>query len=656
MKRLSHWPAAALAATSDSQVIRELGSVEPMPGTAISPTSSPPATVPVSSPGLGLVPTRRTSLGAEVSATGPHILTIALEDYYQVGAFNRLIQRGQWYRFERRIEGSTMRALDLLDQFQARATFFVLGWVADTMPELVRLVTARGHEVASKGYYHRNIGQLTPAEFRDDLTRAREALERAGGHRILGYRVADAWFQPHDLWALDVLAEEGYEYDSSIGPILRTYSSQPWRRFAHLHRYGERTLWELPISTADVFGMLVPIAGGNYFRQLPHGFVRRAVAHWTRTYSAPYIMYFHTWELDPDQPKIHSAPFVSRVRQYRNLDRMADYLRYFLERYEFTSAAAYLGLEQESLRPEEVRGRRRNSAGVVNIVSQTPEIAIVSPTPEGVPAFSVAGLLPASERAVDDEIVDPDVVVAVATPAPVTVVIPCYNEELILPYLANTLTSVENELTEYNFTFIFVDDHSTDGTWDALHRVFGDRPNSVFIRHAVNCGVAAGILTGIQRATTDIVCSMDCDCTYDPHELARMIPLLAPGVDLVTASPYHQQGLVRNVPRWRLGLSKSLSHLYRMVLHQKLATYTSCFRVYRRSATSAVRIENKGFLGVAEMLGWLDLHGSRIVEFPTTLEVRMIGRSKMKVFRTILGHLALLARLAVLRVTMPRVR
>jgi polysaccharide deacetylase family protein (PEP-CTERM system associated) len=655
VKRLSNWPAAALAAISDSEVVRELRAVDPVPSGAISPSSFPSSAAATASPGLGLLPTRRTSLGAEVSANGPHILTIALEDYYQVGAFNRLIQRGQWYRFERRIEGSTMRALDLLDQFQARATFFVLGWVADTMPELVRQVTARGHEVASKGYYHRNIGQLTPAEFRDDLTRAREALERAGGQRILGYRVADAWFQPHDLWALDVLAEEGYEYDSSIGPILRTYSAQPWRRFAHLHRYGERTLWELPISTADIFGMLIPIAGGNYFRQLPHGFVRRAVAHWTRTFSAPYVMYFHTWELDPDQPKINSAPFFSRVRQYRNLDRMVDYLRYFLQRYEFTSAAEYLGLEQDTVHTEEIRARRRNSGGVVTIVTPPPEIAIVQ-TPTEVPAFPVATLPAASESLAVDDIAEADAVIGPAAPMQVTVVIPCYNEELILPYLANTLTSVEHQLTEYQFTFIFVDDHSSDGTWEALHRVFGDRPNSVFVRHAMNCGVAAGILTGIQRASTDVVCSMDCDCTYDPHELAKMIPLLGPGVDLVTASPYHPHGFVRNVPRWRLGLSKSLSHLYRIVLHQKLATYTSCFRVYRRSAASAIRVEYKGFLGVAEMLGWLDLHGSRIVEFPTTLEVRMIGRSKMKVFRTILGHLALLARLAILRVTMPRVR
>ena len=147
---------------------------------------------------------------------------------------------------------------------------------------------------------------------------------------------------------------------------------------------------------------------------------------------------------------------------------------------------------------------------------------------------------------------------------------------------------------------------------------------------------------------------MDCDCTYDPHEFGRMIPLLTDGVDMVTASPYHAQGTVRNVPAWRLGLSKSLSRLYRLVLHQRLATYTSCFRVYRRSAAAKVELKNTGFLGVAEMLGWLDLRGAKIVEFPTTLEVRMIGRSKMKVLRTIAGHLGLLVRLSAQRIALPR--
>ncbi len=592
----------------------------------------------------GTVPVRRSSLELDASATGPHILTVALEDYYHVGAFNRVIQRGQWYRFERRIEASTMRTLDLLDESQSRATFFVLGWVADTMPELIRVVAERGHEIASKGYYHRNIRQLTPAEFRDDLARAREALERAGGHRILGYRVADDWFQPADLWALDVLADEGYEYDSSVGPILRSYASEPWRRFAHLHRYGDRTLWELPISTADIFGFLVPIAGGNYFRQFPHRLVRRAVAHWTRTYTAPYVMYFHTWELDPDQPKINSAPWFSRVRQYRHLDRMPQMLRYYLKRYQFTTAANYLGLTPAAIRPETrevILPRARISGGVM----------VLKPagTPDGQGAGATAkGLLGTGTN---------DGTAVVGTPAvrtSVSVVIPCFNEELILPYLANTLASVEAHLTSYAFTFIFIDDHSSDGTNEALHRIFGDRPNCIIVRHATNQGVAAGIVTGIQRATTDIVCSMDCDCTYDPHELANMIPLLTDGVDLVTASPYHALGKVRNVPRWRLGLSKSLSGLYRIVLHQRLATYTSCFRVYRRSAAAAVQLDNSGFLGVAEMLGKLDLGGSKIAEYPTTLEVRMIGRSKMKVLRTIAGHLGLLTRLAFQRLASRR--
>jgi polysaccharide deacetylase family protein (PEP-CTERM system associated) len=568
------------------------------------------------------VPARRSSgdPGAPVVGdAGTHILTVALEDYYHVGAFNRLIQRGQWYRFERRIEQATERTLDLLDEYGVHATFFVLGWVADQLPELVREVAHRGHELASKGYYHRNVRQLTPGEFRDDLARSREAIEMAGGQRVVGYRVADRWFRPSDLWALDVLAEQGYEYDSSVGPILRSYSTEPWRRFAHLHRYGERTLWELPISTADVLGFLVPIAGGNYFRQFPHALVRRAVHHWTRSYAAPFVMYFHTWELDPDQPKIGSAPWMARIRQYRNLRHMPDYLRYYLSRYRFTSAAEYIG---------------------VNIAPVRNETAL--------PAAPAPLRLRARTSGAVTALPEPD------QRTPVTVVIPCYNEELILPYLANTLASVEKELSQYELTFIFVDDHSTDNTWPALHRIFGDRPNVVMFRHAHNRGVAAGILNGLKKAQTDIVCSMDCDCTYDPHELARMIPLLAEGVDMVTASQYHPSGAVLNVPRWRLALSKTLSGIYRIVLHQRLATYTSCFRVYRRQALEHMVLDHPGFLGVAEMLGKLDLGGSRIVEFPTTLAVRIIGRSKMKVLRTIAGHIKLVCELALARLTRPR--
>ena len=541
-----------------------------------------------------------------------HLMTVGLEDYFQVGAFNRLIQHRQWYRFETRVERGTRSALDLLDEHGVKATFFVLGWVAEQVPELIAEVAARGHEVASKGYYHRSIRQLAPQEFREDLVRAREVIQRASGKRVLGYRVADGWFDPSDLWALDVLAEEGYAYDSSIAPLFRRWSAEPWRRFAHTHRNGDRALWEFPISTSSVLGAQVPIAGGNWFRQIPHTLLKHAVARWMRTYTSPFVMYFHTWELDPDQPKIDAAPLVQRIRQYRGLQKMSWVLRHYLERHRFTSAADYLQLA--TALPEGARA--------------------ATPAPARRPS-PVAVRLAASAA-------DP-------VRTPVSVVIPCYNEELILPYLANTLASMEESLPQYDLRFVFVDDCSTDGTLKALRRIFGGKPNCTVVHHERNGGVAAAILTGLRASRTEIVCSIDCDCTYDPHELGRMIPMLGDDVDLVTASPYHPQGGVRNVPEWRLSLSRGLSSLYRRVLRNQLHTYTSCFRVYRRSAALGVTLTRSGFLGVMEFLARLDLAGSRIVEFPTVLEVRMIGRSKMKVARTILGHLRLLASMMRLR-------
>ena len=531
------------------------------------------------------------------------LLTVALEDYFQVGAFNQLIQRGQWYRFEARLEQSTLRTLDLLEAHGLHATFFVLGWVAEQVPELIRRVADRGHEIASKGYYHRSIQQMTPSEFREDLTRAREALERASGQRVMGYRVADNWFRPADLWALDVLAEEGYEYDSSIAPLFRRFAAEPWRRFAHPHLYADRVLWEFPISTVQPWGIGLPIAGGNYFRQFPHFLMRRAVDHCIRNYSAPFVMYFHVWELDPDQPKIQAASWLTRIRQYRGLAKMPRVLDDYFSRYRFTSMANYLGF------------------------STAPTLA--HPVPE----------------VVERDRGSAEVTIATDRRS-ATIVVPCYNEELILPYLSNTLKGVEKNLAgEFALQFIFVDDGSSDGTWVTLRHLFDDWPNARLIRHEGNRGVAEGILSGIRACDTEVVCSIDCDCTYDPHELGPMIHLLSDDVDMVTASPYHEDGEVRNVPRWRLVLSRCLSLLYRLVLRNKLATYTSCFRVYRREAVVGLQLDRRGFLGVTEMLGRMDLMGRRIVEYPTTLEVRILGRSKMKILGTIVGHLGLLTAL-----------
>ena len=232
----------------------------------------------------------------------------------------------------------------------------------------------------------------------------------------------------------------------------------------------------------------------------------------------------------------------------------------------------------------------------------------------------------------------------------VSVVVPCFNEEAGLPALAAALRGLQVALADrYRFYWILVDDGSTDRTWELLLELFRPSGNSTLLRHDDNRGITAAILTGARHADTTAVCVIDSDGSYDLLELGRMIPLLTEGIDLVTASPYHPRAGVRHIPRWRLLLSRASSWLYRRVLRQKLFTYTSCFRVYRRTALVNLPVTESGFQGIAEILARLDLQGSRIVEHPAVLDVRRFGRSKMKVLRTIAGHLRLLGRLCLWR-------
>lgn len=579
----------------------------------------------------------RTHLTERVSGrtSKTHLLSVMLEDYFHVGAFNHLIQPKQWYRFETRSEQNTLRTLDLLDRFNIKATFFVLGWIAERQPELIREVLRRGHEVASRGIYRQRPDQpLTTTEFRDDIRRTRDTLESVGGKRPLGYRAARNSSDPSYLKALDILAEEGYRYDCSFLPTSSNTKGDPRRRFAYPHEAGDRVVWEFPVSTCNLGRWLVPISGGNYLRQLPHTLLKHAVEHWHRTYDAPFMLYFHVWELDPELPRLSSTSRLARVRQYRKLDKISWVLEDYFSRYKFTAVADYLGAEAGTTALQEA-GPAAAYPATVRISSSTSDSsAKAAPEIESEPV-----ILPAQS-------------VPPASPlTPVTIVVPCFNEELTLPYLANTLRSVEQTLAdEYDLRFIFVDDSSVDGTRDALRRIFGGWPNCDFLEHQQNRGIAAALLTGIRSARTEIVCSIDCDCTYDPHELRQMIPLLTEGVDMVTASPYHPDGQVQNVPNWRLALSRGASFLYRRTLRAQLHTYTSCFRVYRRRALVNLDVKNSGFLGVAEMLGKLHLQDSKIVEHPATLEVRLFGYSKMKVAKTITGHLQLLSHMFMMRV------
>jgi polysaccharide deacetylase family protein (PEP-CTERM system associated) len=542
-----------------------------------------------------------------------HLLTVLLEDYFHVGAFNGLIERDKWYRFEPRFEKNTLKTLDLLDRFQIKATFFVLGWIADKEPDLVREVARRGHEIGSRGYYHRSLRQMSSEEFRADLARSRDALEGATGRRVVGYRAARRLTLPTDSWALDILAAEGYAYDSSVLPTFKSLRANPAHRFSYVHKAGSKEIWEFPVATSSLFGVPLPIMGGNYSRQLPHTVLKHMVRHWNTTNDAPFVLYFHVWELDPEQPKISGASPLSRLRHYRGLDKMGWLLEEYFNEYRFSTIAGHLGIDETADAPA------RRELPVTTAVDYPLERK--------------------STTAVD-----------IGKRIPVTIVIPCYNEKSALPYLFNTLKSVLTMMrSNYDVSLLFVDDCSSDDTRESLNEMFGDWKNCRVIAHETNMGVAAAILTGIRNSNTEIVSSLDCDCTYDPHELCEMIPKLVPGVDLVTASPYHPLGQVRNVPSWRLGLSKTSSWLYSMVLRQKLFTYTSCFRVYRKSAVERLELNESGFLGIAEMVGRLDLDGARIVEHPATLEVRLFGHSKMKTLKTIVGHLGLLSKLLSIR-------
>ncbi len=233
----------------------------------------------------------------------------------------------------------------------------------------------------------------------------------------------------------------------------------------------------------------------------------------------------------------------------------------------------------------------------------------------------------------------------------VSIVVPLYNERECVGHLLPSLAELERTLGEqYELEFLLVDDGSQDGTPDLLERAVGARIDYRVLRHGMNRGIAAAIQTGLRAAAHDVVASMDCDGSYDPGLLAELIPRLVPGVDLVTASPYHVRGAVENVPLWRLRLSRLASKLYGVACWHKLSCYTSCFRVYRRSAIAPIELENPGFVGVAELLCRVIQQDGRVVEHPARLRSRVAGHSKMRTVRVSLTHLGLIAKILVCRV------
>ena len=270
-------------------------------------------------------------------------LTIDVEDYYHVAAFDSVVRFADWERYESRVEKNTQRILDLLDEHATQATFFVLGWVLERHPGLIRTIVARGHEIASHGYAHQRIYTQTPAQFRAETRRSKSLLEDTLGQPIRGYRAASYSITRQSLWALDVLREAGFVYDSSIFPIRHDlYGIPSHPRFCSVIP-GEHgaPLVEFPLSTLRLGGTNFPIAGGGYLRLFPYAYTRWGIRYLNTREGQPAVVYLHPWELDPAQPRLQAGR-LSRFRHYTNLHRMEERLVRLLQDFSFGTMSEVL--------------------------------------------------------------------------------------------------------------------------------------------------------------------------------------------------------------------------------------------------------------------------------------------------------------------------
>lgn len=264
-------------------------------------------------------------------------MTVDVEDYFQVQAFANHISRSDWDARECRVERNTDIVLDLFDQASARATFFTLGWVAERYPDLIRRIVDQGHELASHGFEHIRADSQTPEQFRADVGRTKSLLEDTGGVAVEGYRAATFSIGPSNLWAYDVLAEEGYRYSSSIYPVRHDLYGMPDAPRQPFWPRGRDGVTELPMTTVRLAGRNFPCSGGGYFRLLPYPVSRWQMRHVNTFDDAPCIFYFHPWEVDPDQPRQTGIGMKTRIRHYIGLNRMQGRLQQLLADFRWSS-------------------------------------------------------------------------------------------------------------------------------------------------------------------------------------------------------------------------------------------------------------------------------------------------------------------------------
>ncbi|MEJ2240379.1 MAG: DUF3473 domain-containing protein [Gemmatimonadales bacterium] len=276
-----------------------------------------------------------------------HHFTVDVEEYFQVSAFEPFVSRGEWDRFESRVEPCVDYLLGALDRHDATATFFVLGWIGERHPDLIRRMVEDGHEVASHGWDHRRVTEQTPEEFRDSLKRSKASLEDLSGTPVTGFRAPSYSIVRGSEWALDILLQEGYEYDSSLFPVSRNgYGYRGGDRAPHWIERTDGRLLEIPPATLRRWGLNIPAAGGAYFRLFPYRLVRAAIAQ-AELNDTPATFYIHPWEVDPDQPRMKVSP-LTKLRHYSGLGRTKTRLDRLLREFRFTSIARGISAQQDT--------------------------------------------------------------------------------------------------------------------------------------------------------------------------------------------------------------------------------------------------------------------------------------------------------------------
>lgn len=262
-------------------------------------------------------------------------LSVDVEDWFQVGAFENVIARDTWDTLPLRVADNVVRILDMFAQADVKATFFTLGWVARRNPRLIRRIAEAGHEVASHGWDHARVFTLDRKSFGQDIALARKVLEDASGQPVTGYRAPSFSIDHRTPWAYEELAEQGYAYSSSVAPIVHDhYGWKEAPRFAFRPLTWD-PLIEIPVTTAILGGRRVAAGGGGFFRVLPYAFSRWAIRQVNRQDHRPAVFYFHPWEVDPQQPRVPAAPMRSKLRHYTNLDKMAGKLAGLIREFEW---------------------------------------------------------------------------------------------------------------------------------------------------------------------------------------------------------------------------------------------------------------------------------------------------------------------------------